>query len=217
MKNYYEILEVNEKASKEIIKKIFKIHIKNNHPDLFEGDEKILMEEKVKKINEAYEVLSNEDKRKKYDEELKQSKENLNNEKSLILMQENQYLKELLQKKEKLINDFLNTIDEDFDDNEYSNHTNNYVKRPFYDINDNYNDLNTTYNNSEDLENQRNSTQDKEKNNKYKKIFSDFLYENNIIIKKIFFSMFLIIIGLIFIEKLTGFNLLDIFFKTLLN
>ena len=40
MKNYYEILEVNPKASDEIIKKIYKIKIKKNHPDLFQGEEK---------------------------------------------------------------------------------------------------------------------------------------------------------------------------------
>ena len=47
MENYYEILEVNEKASIEIIKKVFKIHIKKNHPDLFTGKEKLEAEEKV--------------------------------------------------------------------------------------------------------------------------------------------------------------------------
>jgi len=53
MKNYYDILEVSRKASKETINKIFKIHMKANHPDLFQGDEKIKAEEKSKELTEA--------------------------------------------------------------------------------------------------------------------------------------------------------------------
>ena len=34
MKNYYEILEVNEKASDEIIEKAYKVLVKRYHPDL---------------------------------------------------------------------------------------------------------------------------------------------------------------------------------------
>lgn len=75
MENYYEILEVNEKASIEIIKKVFKIHIKKNHPDLFTGKEKLEAEEKVKKLNEAYATLSDEIKRKEYDLKLEQERE----------------------------------------------------------------------------------------------------------------------------------------------
>ena len=53
----YGISFATNKPTKEIINKIFKIHIKKNHPDLFDGEEKILMEEKVKEINEAYEII----------------------------------------------------------------------------------------------------------------------------------------------------------------
>ena len=38
MKNYYDVLEVSRKASKDTINKIFKIHMKANHPDLFQGE-----------------------------------------------------------------------------------------------------------------------------------------------------------------------------------
>ena len=67
MQNYYELLEVSSKASPEVIKKVFKFHIKQNHPDLFQGEAKAKAENKIKEINEAYEILSNEDKRKQYD------------------------------------------------------------------------------------------------------------------------------------------------------
>ena len=48
MKNYYEILEVNPKASEDIINKVYKIKVKKNHPDLFQGEEKKKAEEKTK-------------------------------------------------------------------------------------------------------------------------------------------------------------------------
>ena len=72
MKNYYKILEVDKKASNKIIKGVYKLHIKENHPDLFQGPEKELAEDRLKEINEAYEVLNNDVKRKKYDELLEQ-------------------------------------------------------------------------------------------------------------------------------------------------
>ena len=70
MENYYELLEVSKNASDEVISKVFKYHIKKNHPDLFSEKEKIQAEIKVKKLNEAYEVLSNSEKRKEYDKML---------------------------------------------------------------------------------------------------------------------------------------------------
>ena len=69
MKNYYEILEVNKKASQETISKVYKFLAKKNHPDA-NPDNKQEAEEKFKEISEAYEILSNEEKRKEYDEEL---------------------------------------------------------------------------------------------------------------------------------------------------
>lgn len=70
MKNYYEILEVNVKASKEIIDKAFKVLAKRYHPDTQPEDKKEWAEAKFKELNEAYEVLSNEETRKNYDIEL---------------------------------------------------------------------------------------------------------------------------------------------------
>ena len=65
--NYYDILEVNKNASPEMIEKAYKLLVKKYHPDLQENNLKIEYEEKIKKINEAYEVLSNQEKRKNYD------------------------------------------------------------------------------------------------------------------------------------------------------
>ena len=67
MKTLYEILEVSENASKEIVEKAYKVLAKKYHPDLQAEGEKLEAEKKMKQINEAYEVLSDETKRKEYD------------------------------------------------------------------------------------------------------------------------------------------------------
>jgi len=64
-KEYYEILGVDEDASQKEIKKAFRRKAKKYHPD--SGSEEA-DEERFKEINEAYQVLSDEDKRKKYDQ-----------------------------------------------------------------------------------------------------------------------------------------------------
>lgn len=65
MKDLYEILEVDSKASYEEIKKSYRRLAKKFHPDLNPGDKEA--EAKLKEINLAYEVLSKEDKRRDYD------------------------------------------------------------------------------------------------------------------------------------------------------
>lgn len=70
MKKYYEILEVHPKASREVIKKAHQVLVKKYHPDLYEGEEKINAEQRVKDINEAYKILSDEFLREQYDIEL---------------------------------------------------------------------------------------------------------------------------------------------------
>lgn len=75
MKNYYEILEVNPKASKEVIEKAYRVLVKKYHPDLYVGQERQYAETKIKDINEAYKILSSEFLKEQYDSELE--KENL--------------------------------------------------------------------------------------------------------------------------------------------
>ena len=60
MKNYYEILEVDRKASPEVIDKAYKTLAKKYHPDLQDENNKNIYAEKMKEINEAYDVLSND-------------------------------------------------------------------------------------------------------------------------------------------------------------
>ena len=74
-KTLYEILEVSENASPEIIEKAYKVLAKKYHPDLQQAEEKKNAETKMKQINEAYEILGNTQKRKEYDEKLKNERE----------------------------------------------------------------------------------------------------------------------------------------------
>lgn len=64
-KNYYEILGVDKKATAEQIKKAYKKLAVKYHPDKNQGDKNA--EEKFKEINDAYQVLSDETKRRNYD------------------------------------------------------------------------------------------------------------------------------------------------------
>jgi len=62
MKNYYDILGIEKSSSKDEIKKAFRKLAQKHHPDKSGGDEK-----KFKEINEAYQILSDDGKRKEYD------------------------------------------------------------------------------------------------------------------------------------------------------
>jgi curved DNA-binding protein len=65
-KDYYQILGIEKKANESEIKKAFRKLARQYHPDLNPNDKKA--EAKFKEINEAYEVLSDAEKRKKYDQ-----------------------------------------------------------------------------------------------------------------------------------------------------
>jgi len=65
-RDYYETLGVSKTASADEIKSAFRKLARKHHPDV--AKDKKAAEEKFKQINEAYEVLSDTDKRRKYDE-----------------------------------------------------------------------------------------------------------------------------------------------------
>ena len=65
-KDYYSILGVNRNASEREIKQAYRRLARKHHPDINPGDKSA--EEKFKRINEAYEVLSDKEKRRKYDQ-----------------------------------------------------------------------------------------------------------------------------------------------------
>jgi molecular chaperone DnaJ len=63
-RDYYEVLGVSREATQEEIKKVYRRLARQYHPDVNKSPE---AEEKFKEINEAYEVLSDEEKRAAYD------------------------------------------------------------------------------------------------------------------------------------------------------
>ena len=66
MNEYYRTIGVQPDASQNDLKKAYRNLAKKYHPDLHPGDQEA--EVRFKEINEAYEILSDPDKRKEYDE-----------------------------------------------------------------------------------------------------------------------------------------------------
>ena len=91
MKNYYEILEVNKKASKEVIEKAYKVLVKKYHPDLYTGEKQKYAEKKIRDINEAYDVLSDEFLKRQYDVELERELEKIYEQKYKSKENEHQF------------------------------------------------------------------------------------------------------------------------------
>ena len=65
-RDYYEVLGVDKSASPDQIKKAYRKLAKKYHPDMNPGDDEAA--NKFKEVNEAYEVLSDETKKAKYDQ-----------------------------------------------------------------------------------------------------------------------------------------------------
>lgn len=193
MKNYYEILEVNPKASDEIIKKVYKIKVKQNHPDLFQGDEKTKAEEITKALTEAYNILSDSEKRKNYDLELEQNDDKtdeLEQYKNIIisLKEENEYLKNVILSKDNTINTYLNN-----------------------DVNyNNYNNTQTYYNNAKEVYENIKKAQYTTKNTDARAYFNSILYDLKQLAIKIGILFFFVIALLLFFWGITGNNIFDI-------
>jgi len=65
-RDYYDVLGVDKSVSDDDLKKAYRKAAKKYHPDLHPGDAEA--EKKFKEVNEAYEVLSNKEKRARYDQ-----------------------------------------------------------------------------------------------------------------------------------------------------
>ena len=137
MKNYYKILQIDKDASPEIIKVAYKLLVKKNHPDLKEGDEKKEAEEKIKEINEAYDVLSNPTNKADYD--LKLSNDNISKEQYQVIINENINLKKELA----YFRNYYNR-NESRNINYQKQHRNMYEKENNTEINNNFTQNNNT-------------------------------------------------------------------------
>lgn len=73
-KDYYEILGVSREASPDEIKKAYRRKMKEWHPDTHPGNEEAA--EKSREANEAYEILENEETKKRYDQTYEECKKN---------------------------------------------------------------------------------------------------------------------------------------------
>lgn len=113
MKNYYDELEVNSNASQEVIERVYKVLAKKYHPDTTQEADKQAAEEKFKAISEAYEVLSDAEKRKKYDLELEQSNPSISYEDYVNMVNERDSL-----------NNALNNLKSEFNQAKNASNTN---------------------------------------------------------------------------------------------
>lgn len=146
-KNYYEILEVDKNASLEIIKKAYSTLAKKYHPDLQPEDNKDKAEEKLKLINEAYETLSDEEKRKQYDLTIQSNMVSFEQYNAIYL--ENQELRNIINEMHKkyLRNRYIISDNNNTYNNSYNNNisTNNNIRNNYYSSEKNINN-NTTNN-----------------------------------------------------------------------
>ncbi len=67
-RDYYHVLGIARTASQDDIKKAYRRLARQVHPDLHAGSRKPQMEDKFKELSEAYEILSDPEKRKKYNQ-----------------------------------------------------------------------------------------------------------------------------------------------------
>ncbi len=67
-RDYYDILGITKASTPDEIKKAYRRLARKYHPDLHPDSKKAEMEKSFKELNEAYEVISDEEKRKKYDQ-----------------------------------------------------------------------------------------------------------------------------------------------------
>lgn len=135
--NYYELLNVKETASASEIKKSYKALVKKYHPDVYDGD-KTFAEKKLKEINQAYEILSDQSSRAEYDRVLNSVREETSkifSESNENGINENNYTNDYYQKQKE---DLEKRYNEMYNYDYYKRYTTNYYgvdksKEKYYD------------------------------------------------------------------------------------
>ena len=188
MKNYYDELEVSKTASKEVIEKVYKTLAKKYHPDITNETNKQAAEEKFKNISEAYEILSDDEKRRKYDIELEESNPTVSYEQYMELIREN----------DSLTNAYNNLRNEFYS---FTNTTTNYANQ---NLNNNNNQYNAHYNNKYNTSNKKEYyyTDTGEKAS----AFSYYIYKIKKFFSNLFFLITVIIAIIIVIKNIFSLN-----------
>jgi curved DNA-binding protein CbpA len=70
MRNHYELLSITTDAPFSVIHSVYKAILKRHSPENYEGDKKIQAEKAINKLAIAYEILSDQTKRRIYDESI---------------------------------------------------------------------------------------------------------------------------------------------------
>ena len=137
-KNYYQILQIDKEASQDIIEKAYKTLAKKYHPDLQAEENKKNAENILKKINEAYEVLSNPSKREAYNKTIEQS--TISQEQYKEIIHQNEYLKNKLKNNSSVQNsnsnnnlNFENYYNKKIQDLEYQENLQKARQKAYYD------------------------------------------------------------------------------------
>ena len=155
MKNYYDELEVSKTASKEVIEKVYKLLAKKYHPDTTKETDKFAAEEKFKAISEAYEILSDDEKRKKYNLELEQTNPTISYEEYINIVNQRDSLNNAYNN---LKNEFYQFKNSNTTNQQY--HNNNHIACNQVDAS-----FNNSYNNQNNYQNANQNYADQTTNN----------------------------------------------------
>lgn len=135
MSNLYEVLEVSEKASKEVIDKAYRVLAKKYHPDLQEQQNKKSAQIKMQEINDAYEILGDDEKRRQYD---------------LALDERRQEEKRIEEERKRRENEQYYR-NQSVRNNQYQQRNNYYSNNAYNNVPQNYNNVNNEYSSKDNM------------------------------------------------------------------
>ena len=213
MKNYYDELEVSKTASKEVIEKVYKVLAKKYHPDTTQEVDKQAAEEKFKVISEAYEVLSDDEKRKKYDLELEQSNPTISYEEYINVVNQRDELNYSLNNLKNQFNDFRNSNTTNYNTNHipYNQVNNNFNNA--YNDNTNYQNTTANYTNQATNPNSKKKTYYYTDTGKPASAFAYYKFKIKQFFSNIGFFLLVIVALLLVINAFSDFNLFSLFIK----
>lgn len=191
MKNYYDELEISKNASQEVIEKVYKVLAKKYHPDMNQGDNQKEAEEKFKTISQAYEILSNPEKREKYDLELQHTNPTISYEEYALVVNEKNQLNAQLNNVKNELNNYKSFIN--FNGNQHISNNSYGQTNSNFSNNNSYNSQNNNINNANNSSKRK--TYYYTNTGKPASVFDYFKYR----IKKFFSDIFIIFLFIVVI------------------